>query len=600
MKRKVIAALLMTMSLTVGSAGSVFAMSADKYSDVPANSQVFDAVATVTDKNIVDGLSDTEYGVEEGVTRGQFVSALYNMKLNLPVTGSHDFTDIEGREDTAAIKWADDLNLFDGLKDDFFQNNKFEPDKELTREEASVILYNYGRVVDSLNMSEGVGVTTGFNDTTDAPVSTEYVSFMNWAVGNDMLIGDDLLTGEAENSLRPTEVLNKAELAEMLTQYINLRNDQKQESADAAQVATNAVNKATSNNASSNQNQQEETHTHNLKPNMVTKESKEEGHWEQELVKEAYDEEVTHPAEYEDIWIVDKEAEYEKTWIVDKEEVRGDKWVVDKEAVYETVHHPAETHEEQQWVVDKEAWTETIEHPAETHEEQQWVVDKEAWTETIEHPAETHEEQQWVVDQEAWDEQVIVGYRTVCNKCGQDFTNKMEHYNTYGCDSSLGYTGNVPVYETVHHPEEGHWETVTIIDKEAWTETINHPEEGHYETVTVIDKEAWTETIEHPEEGHYETVTIVDKEAWDEEVLVSPEEGHWEYDVVLQPEEGHFEDVLVSEEEGHWETQLVKEEWTETIHHDAEYKDVWVVDKEATTETVQDGMICIDCGAVVR
>ena len=554
MKRKVIAALLMTMSLTVGSAGSVFAMSADKYSDVPANSQVFDAVATVTDKNIVDGLSDTEYGVEEGVTRGQFVSALYNMKLNLPVTGSHDFTDIEDREDTAAIKWADDLNLFDGLKEDFFQDNKFEPDKELTREEASVILYNYGKAVDSLDMSKGVGVTTGFDDTTDAPVSTEYVSFMNWAVGNDMLVGDDLLTEEAENSLRPTEVLNKAELAEMLTQYINLRNDQKQESADAAQVATNAVNKATSNNTFSNQqDQQEEAHTHNLKPNMVSKEHKEEGHWEKELVKEAWDEEVNHPAEYEDVWIVDKEAEYEKTWIVDKEEVRGDKWVVDKEAVYETVHHPAETHEEQQWVVDKEAWTETIEHPAETHEEQQWVVDK-----------------------EAWDEQKVIGYHSVCNKCGNDYTNSLEHQQLYGCKST-SYTGNVPIYETIHHPEEGHWETVTI-----------------------IDKEAWTETIEHPEEGHYETVTIVDKEAWDEEVLVSPEEGHWEYDVVLQPEEGHFEDVLVSEEEGHWETQLVKEEWTETIHHEAEYKDVWVVDKEATTETVQDGMICISCGAVVR
>lgn len=523
MKRKVVA-LLMTMSLTVGSAGSVFAMNADKYSDVPANSQVFDAVATVTDKNIVDGLSDTEYGVEEGVTRGQFVSALYNMKLNLPVTGSHDFTDIEGRGDTAAIKWADDLNLFDGLKDDFFQDNKFEPDKELTREEASVILYNYGKAVDSLDMSKG----------------------------------DDLLTEEAENSLRPTEVLNKAELAEMLTQYINLRNDQKQESADAAQVATNAVNKATSNNTSSNQNHQEETHTHNLKPNMVIKENKEEGHWEKELVKEAYDEEVTHPAEYEDVWIVDKEA------------------------VYDTIHHPAETHEEEQWVVDKEAWTETIEHPAETHEEQQWVVDKEAWTETIEHPAETHEEEQWVVDQEAWDEPVYENH-TICYTCreqglgnviidGQAGAHQIMH--TEKGETCHYGTESIQV-DTIHHPEEGHWETVTIIDKEAWTETIEHPEEGHWETVTVIDKEAWTETIEHPEEGHYETVTIVDKEAWDEVIEVSPEEGHWE-------------------------TQLVKEEWTETIHHDAEYKDVWVVDKEATTETVQDGMICIDCGAVVR
>lgn len=567
MKRKVIAALLMTMSLTVGSASSVFAMSADKYSDVPANSQVFDAVAIVTDKNIVDGLSDTEYGVEEGVTRGQFVSALYNMKLNLPVTGSHDFTDIEGREDTAAIKWADDLNLFDGLKDDFFQDNKFEPDKELTREEASVILYNYGKSVDSLDMSKGVGVTTGFDDTADAPVSTEYVSFMNWAVGNDMLVGDDLLTEEVENSLRPTEVLNKAELAEMLTQYIELRNEQKQQTANASEVATGAVNKATSTTstktegntasekeeatASNDTTVEEPTHVHNWQPNMVTEDKEEVGHWEQELVKEAYDEEVNHPAEYKDVWVVDKEA------------------------VYDTVYHPAETHEEQQWVVDKEAVYDTIHHEAETHVEKQWVVDKEAWTEEVNHPAEY--KQQWVVDQEAWDEPV---YEThwICGGCGADLTVTGESQVQHVKDHALndGYTCNViqkqVQVDTIHHEEEGHYEDVLV--KDAWTEYIEHEEEGHWETVTVTDKEAWDEEVlVSPEEGHYETVTVVDKEAWNEEVLVSPEEGHWE-------------------------KELVKEAWTETVHHDAEYKDVWVVDKEATTVTVQDGMICIDCGVV--
>ena len=225
----------------------------------------------------------------------------------------------------------------------------------------------------------------------------------------------------------------------------------------------------------------------------------------------------------------------------------------------------------EQWVVDKEAVY-----------EEQWIIDTPSWTETIEHPAETHEEQQWVVDQEAWDEPVYENH-TICYTCreqglgnviidGQAGAHQIMHAEK-GETCHYG-TESIQV-DTIHHPEEGHWETVIIVDKEAWTETIEHPEEGHWETVTVIDKEAWTETIEHPEEGHYETVTIVDKEAWDEVIEVSPEKGHWE-------------------------TQLVKEEWTETIHHDAEYKDVWVVDKEASTETVQDGMICIDCGAVVR
>ena len=89
----------------------------------------------------------------------------------------------------------------------------------------------------------------------------------------------------------------------------------------------------------------------------------------------------------------------------------------------------------EQWVVDKEAVY-----------EEQWIIDTPSWTETIEHPAEY--EDQWIVDVPGWDEQKLVGYKTVCNKCGQEYTGKMEHYNTYGCDSSLGYTGNVPVYET--------------------------------------------------------------------------------------------------------------------------------------------------------
>lgn len=101
-------------------------------------------------------------------------------------------------------------------------------------------------------------------------------------------------------------------------------------------------------------------------------------------------------------------------------------------------------------------------------------------TDTIHHDAVTHQEDQGyyetVTISEAWDETKVVGYRTVCNKCGQDFTNKMDHYNTYGCDSSLGYKGNVPITETIHHDAvtEQQWveNWVTVVDKEAWDETV--------------------------------------------------------------------------------------------------------------------------------
>ena len=122
----------------------------------------------------------------------------------------------------------------------------------------------------------------------------------------------------------------------------------------------------------------------------------------------------------------------------EKEHVHGDncEWIVDKEAWTEEVVHPAET--KQEWVVDKPAWTEEvvrmanfcntcgfeihsmdewiahseasngqcmgyhseqvtekIEHPEEGHYET--VVVKPSWTETVEHPEEGH----WVCNGES-------------------------------------------------------------------------------------------------------------------------------------------------------------------------------------------------------
>ena len=110
----------------------------------------------------------------------------------------------------------------------------------------------------------------------------------------------------------------------------------------------------------------------------------------------------------------------------------------------------------------------------------EWVVDKEAWTEEVVHPAET--KQEWVVDKEAWTENILK-YKCVCNGCHEEFASDEEWIahskeNAMNGDyNHMGYT-NVPYYETVEHPEEGHYETVVV--KPSWTETVEHPEEGHW------------------------------------------------------------------------------------------------------------------------
>ena len=110
----------------------------------------------------------------------------------------------------------------------------------------------------------------------------------------------------------------------------------------------------------------------------------------------------------------------------------------------------------------------------------EWVVDKEAWTEEVVHPAET--KQEWVVDKEAWTENILK-YKCVCNGCQAEFASDEEwaaHDKAAAMngDFSHGSYTNVPYYETVEHPEEGHYETVVV--KPSWTETVEHPEEGHW------------------------------------------------------------------------------------------------------------------------
>ena len=108
----------------------------------------------------------------------------------------------------------------------------------------------------------------------------------------------------------------------------------------------------------------------------------------------------------------------------EKEHVHGDncEWVVDKEAWTEEVVHPAET--KQEWVVDKPAWTEEVVRMAnfcntcgfEIHSMDEWIAHSEASngqcmgyhseqvTEKIEHPEEGHYET--VVVKPSWTETV--------------------------------------------------------------------------------------------------------------------------------------------------------------------------------------------------
>ena len=86
-------------------------------------------------------------------------------------------------------------------------------------------------------------------------------------------------------------------------------------------------------------------------------------------------------------------------------------------------------------------------------------------------------------------------------------------------------------------------------------------------------------TVNHPEQGHYETQVI--REAWDEPVYEMRIVG-----LVTGRIYNNLDEFDNQEEDGNY---TVKQVQVDTIHHDAETQQVWVVDQQAWTETVASG-----------
>lgn len=120
----------------------------------------------------------------------------------------------------------------------------------------------------------------------------------------------------------------------------------------------------------------------------------------------------------------------------------------------------------------------------------------------------------------------------------------------------------VPVHEHV-------WEPIY--------ETIHHEAEGHYETVVI--QEAWDEVVEEVEWHTVCNTCGVIIEGWSEQAI---SDHTYQHAIAGQPSGWGDRQVVVG---------------TSTIHHDAVTEQRWVEDKAAYDETITTGYRCSSCGA---
>ncbi len=162
------------------------------------------AVTFVAARELFAGYSDGTFAPDQTTNRGMIVQVLHNLEYNVEHhEDGHKFTDVEDHHwYDDATHWAEDHGIVSGYSD-----GTFKGDKNVTREELVVMLWNYAGKLAAKN-------TELFKDFNDADKVSDWAqAAMNWALENG------ILSGKGGKMLDPTGMATRAELAQMMKNF---------------------------------------------------------------------------------------------------------------------------------------------------------------------------------------------------------------------------------------------------------------------------------------------------------------------------------------------------------------------------------------------
>ena len=161
------------------------------------------AIDYVVGKGYFFGLSNTEFGPNKSITRGQFVTVLGRMlNVNTSIYNSQNFNDVKSSMYYSSyIAWANKMGIVSGVG-----QGRFAPDKELTREEMAVIMSKFLKVSNkNLNAK---GNSNGFMD--DGKIE----SWAKEAVKEMARLG--VVNGIGDGNFAPKSPFTRAQVAQVL------------------------------------------------------------------------------------------------------------------------------------------------------------------------------------------------------------------------------------------------------------------------------------------------------------------------------------------------------------------------------------------------
>ncbi len=177
------------------------------FGDVKKSDWFYNAVADVASKGIVAGISDTAYEPNGTLTRAMFITMLHRYAGEPVVNFAISYTDIGESWYTEAVRWASSTGVVKG-----FDNNSFRPDDPITREQAAAMLQRYAEFAKESNPLWNETNILSYDDFDT--ISEWAIPAIQWAVGAGVM------KGRTDMTINPSENITRAEIAQMLVNYI--------------------------------------------------------------------------------------------------------------------------------------------------------------------------------------------------------------------------------------------------------------------------------------------------------------------------------------------------------------------------------------------
>ncbi|MDO5441029.1 MAG: S-layer homology domain-containing protein [Bacillota bacterium] len=184
-------------------------MNPSGFRDVKAGSWYEDDVIYCVDKELMKGVSKYFFAPNEKTTRSQVVTILYRLAGEPAFMNDNIFSDVVADSwYEKAVVWANGKNIVDGVG-----NDKFAPDKLITREELVTMLYRFAQYME---YDVSIGEETNILSYNDAFTIHDFaMQAFQWACGSEVLNGSN-------GTLMPTGLATRAELAAVIHRFVKL------------------------------------------------------------------------------------------------------------------------------------------------------------------------------------------------------------------------------------------------------------------------------------------------------------------------------------------------------------------------------------------